>query len=650
MNVYIENFSGGIVNKLHSKYNKVNTAIDMLNCDVTDGTLKSSKGFDFTPSETAWPYIIGDDTYSVDKDTYITQVLNSIVTLKDGTLTLYKNGVTHTIPKSKPSASIALNPGSAGQEDGGVYTLHELLSDKDIAADGPLQFGITYYNPSTNYETKPLILAALRPSVSGGIVGDTLTKDEVRLLQERGFIDNVVIDGSYISTASGLSGLNSAESDAIYNFMRTFTGEIPVSQRDDLFYTAYAVVQDAPGEENRLFHYCSYRTRDILEDFTDQQRTDMYKYFYDHNIALNTKAFTYFTKQIPKRYTISVDSLEPGWEIRIYRFGPFRHLGANTEYMLYTTTTDLTITLDSDTDIGEILTTLDNIEDLNPKYLTSSNNTLFIADENKVWFTDLGTWTIKYSNYLLFDSDVTSIYHLRDFTIVTTVNNSVYSIVGDSVTTFKVLKLADDIDCVHAKTMCGVDNNVVWLSSVGLVATNGYTVQPLHKYTITSETFVLGDLYGSASVLTDYYLLIDNFIYKYDMQINQLTKYSSQEIETLYMNRGKIYGALQSQYGILFAGNELPLFYHTNLVAQPKHYYTKMYGQVRLLYKGQMLITVRIDNSIVNSVQLELTDKPKEVVFSLNAEMDVGHEISIVYDGTGVVYDTEITFDLGDTL
>jgi hypothetical protein len=651
MNTYIENFSGGIRNKLNSVYNDLNTAKDMLDCDIDTGVLRSCKSIAYQAFSIQYPYKMLDEVYSIPYTADIVSSLNAVFILNEGQLTVSKNGVTHDIPAERPEVTVLLH-NVTGDSD--FYTVQELVNNKDIAIFSDLKLAITFYNEKTAYETKPTIedITPHIPTFTGGLPGSSYDKTTWLNLKERNFIQSVSFDGTF--TSNTIYGLTNSQRDAVIDFLHTFTGEKPISQRDDLYYTAKAKVPDTADLQDAIFHISSYLTNDVNEDFTESQRVDLYEYMYKQQMGLATNAMIYFIRWVPKRIRLTIHNpkdTSQGWHTRVYRQGSFRTLGVVTEFMLYTEFDTDSYILESDTDIGTILTTQNAIEALNPTYITSSNNVLFLADDNKLYFTDLGTMNINWNNYLLFDSTITGIEHARDFTIVTTANNSVYSVQGDTVASFKVLKLADDIDCINNKTMCAVDNAIVWLSSVGLVQTNGFSISPVHKYTISADTFPEGYWYASASVLTDYYLLIDHTIYKYDMQRNILTKYSANDsIVGMYLHKGHIYVYTRNAVGKLFSGIDTNFTYTTNSIALPKHYYMKMYGEVRLLYKGNILIEVYIDGYKTNTVQLPEADSPERAVFKINAIKDVGYSLYLTYTGTGTIYDTDITYNLGDTL
>ena len=330
-------------------------------------------------------------------------------------------------------------------------------------------------------------------------------------------------------------------------------------------------------------------------------------------------------------------------KIRIYRNG-----GALTNYTLveeipYTGLAIEYADTASDIDIAgnHILDSFNNTRPLTGlKYLTENYAMLFAAKGDKLYYSEIAKpYAWPSTNFIDFNDTITGIGAVSNGILVFT-KYKTFIITGNSPTSFSKFLLSSSQGCLAHKTIQFVDNNLLWLSSDGICATNGGQIQ-LISMPILGKLDFLVTVYSAAVLDNTYYLSYSNALgdkllvldFRYNLMARYIVtqgSYIASTLDTLYQNYN---GTLQK----LLSGSDLTFTYKSPMLTEGKYSNYKTYKDMYIKYNGVFTINIYIDKTLNTTVSLNGDD-----VYNLKFQgLSKGYGLEIEIIGTGEIQEIE---------
>jgi hypothetical protein len=686
----IDSFTGGIANKLDPAFLRPNQAVDLVNVDLRTGLIESSKIPEILTSTVqspllfdtrgAEPVIIQSDSNTMTKQLH-DRIYSTTINASSPLQVTY-NGVTHNVPLDMLNTEI---------EHTLVYNdlLTSITSD---STQNTLELALTRVNTVTGYESSPRYIS-IEPELrelelySNMVIGfDPTENNRTMPIQfvdtdpntpvtiSRDYITSAIANGTlvyagvqtlepgYLDLLGDSSNYGQAYDDG--NFFKDFiysfklSGDVPVGlnlNRDETFAGALAYIRtkSAYSNHNDVFMLiCLVGIR--VFDLNQADYTRMLEYLHDKGIMTDLlDVYKYKYKQGIKSVVLhNITPIPSNEKVRVYRLGTLGIKVANTKYQLhgeYAVPADGRIVLnDTDTTLDSLCNTLNQIHNLNTNMFAVSSTNLWAADGNVVRYTAPGSLDIfETLAFISLPTKITGLHYINNRLIVFCADNSIHSITGTNRSDIVLRRIADDVDCVDARSITVVTQTLVWLSSRGLAVTNGGIVQLVDRDTIKSSTYnyVDGSIVSSTSVNDEYYLLVDDYIYIYDFRLKRLTKYDAYGAKKLFLYRGNVYYHDDStMYGKLFNGDYAEFSYTSGSIVRRSYTTPKEFQWFRLAYSGDINLTIVVDGTDITTVNLPVSSSLTHEQIQIK-EGVVGYACQLRIAGTGKIYSANILYN-----
>lgn len=288
---------------------------------------------------------------------------------------------------------------------------------------------------------------------------------------------------------------------------------------------------------------------------------------------------------------------------RLYRLG-----GSLTRWTLVTTI-DFGITefiddiSDSEVD-GRLLLTFDTApppEGLD--CLTEAYAMLFAADGSKLRYTEIGqpeNWPML--NFIEFGADIKGIAPTSVGVMVMT-QTTTHLITGNSPDTLAKQLLDSEQGCISHNTIAKIAGAALWLSEYGLCISQGAQVR-----NISNDKLGKIDIDPVQAVIWNngyYALQQDGTVFCYDFTANGAFRTLSLNLDAIAVAAARLYGSKDGQVCELFKGELLPLHYKSPRFVEGSATELKTYKTIYVYSKGQMQMSILIDDVVVRTAELE---------------------------------------------
>ena len=305
--------------------------------------------------------------------------------------------------------------------------------------------------------------------------------------------------------------------------------------------------------------------------------------------------------------TVSVQQSTDGYETRLYRSG-----SGTTAFTLVGSTSNGQV-IDTASAAGG---TLLDIEAANPpgniSSLTFSGGRMWAASGDRVYFSGIGKpWRWSALGFLAFNKPVQSVQAVANGVLVC-LPDTTHLVTGTDESSFASLQISGSQGCVHDKTMAVADGLAIWLSNDGICASSGSDVRLLSRDKLD---FLRLSTPGNAVIWNDTYVLLDSTI-------------GGQGLIMMEYGEGLLFKRVSTSYNKfiatyndkLFIGNgtdvrELfastaysQLRYVSPKYAEGSVTTAKVYTEVRVYHKGDIMLEVYINDELVTSKLLTGTD------------------------------------------
>lgn len=269
-------------------------------------------------------------------------------------------------------------------------------------------------------------------------------------------------------------------------------------------------------------------------------------------------------------------------------------------------------------------------------YLTEAYAMLFAAQGPKLRFTPVGKpdeWPESF--YLLFDADITGIAPVSNGILVFT-RLKTFIVTGTGPTTLSQYLLSSDQGCKTHLSICRTGAEAVWVSADGVCVSSGGAPS-----TITKDKLGRIELDPVDSAVHDgrYYVLDrSGFILCYDQGV--ISRYSF-GTERLLNTAGKFYGWHDGRFIELFKSDS-PAYWKFKSAYFTEGAFTKhkTYKKLFIYYTGHVIITILINNVVVQRKELEGAGSE---TIQIPQEHQRGFFLQLVLEGTGEVSEVEWT-------
>lgn len=294
----------------------------------------------------------------------------------------------------------------------------------------------------------------------------------------------------------------------------------------------------------------------------------------------------------------------------------------------------------SDTNIGDLLTTqiyLPASEDIN--YLVTANGMLFGAEGARVRYTPIGqpeAWPELY--YITFESTVTSLAVVFTGILVCTLTKT-YIITGSGPNSLAMSGISTDQGCLSHTSMQVLKGSALWVSYEGICVSSGDAVKVISRVQLGRLSLNPVD---SILVNEVYHVLnADGISYCFDTVLGPVFKKLNYGIATYAKKDSVLYGYLDGRLYLLEqASTNLAFRYLSPKFIEGSFTEAKLYKQVYIYSKGDIIIKVYIDDVLVATKELNTEDS--HTVYAPQEQLR-GHFIQFDITGTGEVLEIEYT-------
>lgn len=327
-------------------------------------------------------------------------------------------------------------------------------------------------------------------------------------------------------------------------------------------------------------------------------------------------------------------------KIRLYRVG-----GDITQFTLVTELDNVTQTYNEnaeDTELDGRLLESDNYYEAPSglKYLAESYAMLFGALGSQLRFTPIGkpnAWPPEYS--LEFNAEILGIGPVANGLLVMT-RFRTFVVTGTGPLSLAQQPLRGDQGCIAFESIQEIkEGMLMWASADGLCTSSGNNVTVVTKGSLGRYTSVPVD---SAVVDEVYYLLNeDGSTLVWDYRFSPIIRTLSLGVESLTVANSELYGwTAGKQYRLLAATSNLPMTYKSPRFVEGSLTEPKTYKKVYIRSKGDIIINILINDSIVASKSLSSHDTHELLV---PQDKQRGFYIQFIVTGTGEVEEIEYT-------
>lgn len=598
----ISNFLGGMSTRLAPHLINPNQAVIAENIDLTDGSLRPSKGLLATPNTIP----LTDNHFAVFNGTFVHG--DNGTHFVDFNDSLYKSSTSGVISKSGN--------------------------------------GIDWVELGLNKPASTLLTTTEKPvfNSSQPITGDAsnipvgTVKYIIGYASDNGKFYKQELSVDYIGSKGIKIGTNNT-SLKYFNVYRLYKGiyyivgstsDMAVEVHDKSYVISdnemYKSSDFGSSKDVRNYVYTYFSTSSGIESAPSELSTDL-------EVEINKVDVRNF-----------VSSLEPSVDsIKLYRMG-----GSLTSFYLVDTLSitsiETQIYIDTKTDL-EVLegTALETMESVKPiqglKFLTEWNSTLFACIDSVLWFSEVGTvdkW--RANNWIQFPEHITGIGATQNGLMVFS-RSRTWILSGESRDTYFKYLLNGSQGCITHNTISYIDNSLVWLSLDGICSSIGSNIQIISydKLGKLNVNPIISSVYDQ-----QYFLFHEDGCIVADFR-EGLRFYT---LDTIV--RGSYYSSYYNELYILVEdslgvfkygkGDLLSFKYKTGRIVEQGKTNYKIYKNVYVYNEGDVLMSVYVDGTAIHS-NLILDEGSNQV--KLDSGDSSGYFIELEFSGTGTISEIE---------
>lgn len=274
------------------------------------------------------------------------------------------------------------------------------------------------------------------------------------------------------------------------------------------------------------------------------------------------------------------------------------------------------------------------------RYLTVSNVMMFGTLNDKLYYTEVAKpYVWDRLNFIDFEEEITGIGDTPNGLLVFT-KHKTYIVTGTSPTTFSKYLLSAGVGCILHKSIQTLANTLIWLSAEGLCASNGGAVQILTRDKL--NTLRLNTPRCSAVLDDVYYLSHLNGTFIADFRFGLVFREMSGVFLGLCSSDDKLYGVEQGDKLVELFGSEnnTTLHYISPNYPDGSMSNIKIYKNIYTYSSGQVELTIRVDDKIVLTQQLDEGFTELKVPAQTK-----GYFINFEVKGTGTLKEIEYKFE-----
>lgn len=218
-----------------------------------------------------------------------------------------------------------------------------------------------------------------------------------------------------------------------------------------------------------------------------------------------------------------------------------------------------------------------------------------------------------------------------------------YGLSGSSARNFVKYGISGDQGCLNHETIAEKGNTLLFISSDGLCALTGSTVQLMSKMKLGKQTF---DTVNAVIHDETYYLQLTNGkILAFDFRYEPCIKYYDFGTDYLVVGEDVLYGRKDGKLHKLFEGDEVPFTYKTGRLTDGGNSELKTYDKLYLSWEDDITVEIFIDGKSKKTKDLStLRNKLRETTI-LQSDM-LGYDIQFKFTGIGSV--AELEYKVGD--
>lgn len=270
-------------------------------------------------------------------------------------------------------------------------------------------------------------------------------------------------------------------------------------------------------------------------------------------------------------------------------------------------------------------------------YLTEAYAMLFGAEGAKLRFTPIGqpeSWPETY--FLQFDADITGIAAVANGVLVFS-KFQTYLVTGTGPTSLSQQLLTSDQGCIAFESVQVIGGAALWASTDGICSSSGNNVKVISKDALGKIALSPVD-----SVVFDeaYYLLEANgSILSFDFAYGQVFKRLSLGVGSLAIANDKLYGINSGELHQVY-GSDTPtvLKYLSPRFIEGSVTMQKTYKKVHIYHEGDIMISIWINNILVQEKQLTGTDASE---LQVPSSLQRGFFVQVGLEGPGTVHEIE---------
>ena len=270
-------------------------------------------------------------------------------------------------------------------------------------------------------------------------------------------------------------------------------------------------------------------------------------------------------------------------------------------------------------------------------YVVQANAMLFAAEGTKLRYTPIGkpeSWPELY--FLTFASTITGLAAVYSGILVCT-KDQTYLVSGSGPNSLIITPVSGDIGCISPASMQVHKGSALFVSSEGICISAGDNIQVVSKRLLGKLSLNPVD-----SIVVDecYYVLnSDGIIYCFDMGLNGIYKKLNLGVTSLGKQGSDLFGYAAGTLYKMFAGTAYEsLVYHSPRFIEGAFTQQKLYKNIYIYSKGDIIIRVYVNDKLVTTEHLTIEDNHK---IEVPQDLLRGFYLSFQVEGTGQVYEIE---------
>lgn len=329
---------------------------------------------------------------------------------------------------------------------------------------------------------------------------------------------------------------------------------------------------------------------------------------------------------------------------KIYRVG-----GELTNFSLVATisnsTTEFLDTIADSAIPGDLLTTQTVLPAPSGlKYLVTANAMLFGALGTNLRYTPINqpeSWPELF--FVTFEAEITALATVAAGILVCTINRT-FLVSGSGPNSLSVTPISTDQGCVDHKSIQVLKGTAIWLSQEGICVSSGDLVNVVSRNVLGTLKL---DVLDSELVNEVYYVLASNGVtYSFDTAIGQIFKTFTFSVTSLAKKDSTLYGYENGKlYSLFTSSDNLEMHFKSAWFVEGSFTQSKQYKHIYIFSKGDIIINVYINDSLVATEQLDTSLDNHQI--SIPQELLRGFFIQLEVKGTGEVYEIEYEVGIG---